>query len=297
MRGVRLRARPRAARASRPARPRAARAPTATSRSACARMTNHTLTASSRPNASRLTTTRVTRRSLGEGARAKCQRDQYDRDVIGRPAELTRDEVLRYSRHLTLPEVGVEGQQRLKAARVLCIGAGGLGSPAALYLAAAGVGTIGLVDDDVVDVTQPAAPDHPRHDGRRPIEARRRRAIGCARSIRIRASNRTTTRFGAGNALDARVGLRRHGRRHRQFPDALSRQRRLRAGRAAERVGQHLRFEGQASVFAAADGPCYRCLHPEPPPAGLDSELRRRRRARRAARASSARSRRPRPSS
>ena len=68
-------------------------------------------------------------------------------------AELTRDEVQRYSRHLTLPDVGVEGQKRLKAARVLCIGAGGLGSPAAMYLAAAGVGTIGLVDDDVVDVS------------------------------------------------------------------------------------------------------------------------------------------------
>ena len=67
--------------------------------------------------------------------------------------ELTRDEVLRYSRHLTLPEVGVEGQQRLKAARVLCIGAGGLGSPAAMYLAAAGVGTLGLVDTDEVDVS------------------------------------------------------------------------------------------------------------------------------------------------
>ena len=75
--------------------------------------------------------------------------------------KLSNEEIARYSRHLILPEVGMEGQQKLKAAKVLCVGTGGLGAPLALYLAAAGVGTIGLVDFDVVDAIQPAAPDHP----------------------------------------------------------------------------------------------------------------------------------------
>ena len=92
-------------------------------------------------------------------------------DERGRSAaELSNDEILRYSRHLILPEVNLEGQKKLKAAKVLCIGAGGLGSPLAMYLAAAGVGTIGIVDFDVVDYHQPAAPDHPRHQRRGPPE-------------------------------------------------------------------------------------------------------------------------------
>ena len=78
-------------------------------------------------------------------------------------AALSNDEVLRYSRHLIMPEVGMDGQLKLKAAKVLCVGAGGLGSPLALYLAAAGVGTLGVVDFDVVDFTNLAAPDHSHH--------------------------------------------------------------------------------------------------------------------------------------
>ena len=96
--------------------------------------------------------------------------------TVDKPAtNLSNDEIVRYSRHLILPEVGMEGQLKLKPARVLCIGAGGLGSPLAMYLAAAGVGTLGIVDFDVVDFTQSAAADHPRHRRRRPLEARLRR--------------------------------------------------------------------------------------------------------------------------
>ena len=89
--------------------------------------------------------------------------------------DLSRDELVRYARHLVLPEVGPEGQRRLKAARVLCVGAGGLGSPLALYLAAAGVGTLGIVDFDVVDAVEPPAADPPRHRRRGPHQAGQRR--------------------------------------------------------------------------------------------------------------------------
>ena len=94
--------------------------------------------------------------------------------------ELTNDEIKRYSRHLIMPEVGVDGQRKLKAGSVLCIGAGGLGSPAAMYLAAAGVGTHRHRRLRRRRLQQPAAADHPRHAGRRPVEARRRRRIGCS---------------------------------------------------------------------------------------------------------------------
>ena len=125
--------------------------------------------------------TKFRRRNMKEPARS------YDRIVT---AELTRDEVLRYSRHLRLPEVGVEGQQRLKAARVLCIGAGGLGSPAAMYLAAAGVGTIGLVDEDEVDVSNLQRQIiHGTSDvGRSKLDSA---PTACARSTLTRESRRT----------------------------------------------------------------------------------------------------------
>ena len=108
--------------------------------------------------------------------------------------ELSGDEIKRYSRHLIMPEVGVEGQRKLKAAKVLCIGAGGLGSPAAMYLAAAGIGTIGIVDFDVVDFSESAAADHSRHARRRPREARVGEGSPRTRSIRTCTSRPTTKR-------------------------------------------------------------------------------------------------------
>ena len=182
--------------------------------------------------------------------------------------ELTRDEVLRYSRHLTLPEVGVEGQQRLKAARVLCIGAGGLGSPAAMYLAAAGVGTLGLVDTDEVDVSNLQRQIiHGTSDvGRAKLDsaADRLREINPHTRMELHA-----VRFGVENAIDLVSAYDVIVDGTDNFPTRyLVNDACVLVGRP-NAYGSIARFEGQASVFAAAHGPCYRCLHPEPPPTGL----------------------------
>ena len=181
---------------------------------------------------------------------------------------LSHDEILRYSRHLLLPEVGVEGQRRLKAARVLCVGAGGLGSPAILYLAAAGVGTIGLVDFDTVDLTNLQRQIvHATGDvGRRKIASAGERVMALNPGVRVEAHD---LRLTSANALDlvARYDIVLDGSDN--FPtrylvnDACAL-----AGRPYV-YGSIFRFEGQASVFDASIGPCYRCLHPEPPPPGL----------------------------
>jgi adenylyltransferase/sulfurtransferase len=182
--------------------------------------------------------------------------------------ELSREELGRYSRHITLPDVGMEGQQRLKAARVLCIGAGGLGSPAALYLAAAGVGTLGLVDFDAVDLTNLHRQIlHGTTDvGRSKLES----AADTLRDINPHvALELHATRLDPSNAreLIAAYDVILDGTDN--FPtrylvnDACVLEQRPNA------YGSIFRFEGQASVFATANGPCYRCLHPEPPPPGL----------------------------
>jgi sulfur-carrier protein adenylyltransferase/sulfurtransferase len=188
--------------------------------------------------------------------------------IVTIAAGLTRDEVLRYSRHLTLPEVGVEGQQRLKAARVLCIGAGGLGSPAAMYLAAAGVGTLGLVDDDRVDVSNlqrqiiHGTPDVGR--SKLASAADRLREINPHTSIEAHP-----VRFEVHNALDLVSAYDVIVDGTDNFPTRyLVNDACVLAGRP-NAYGSIARFEGQASMFATRHGPCYRCLHPEPPPAGL----------------------------
>jgi adenylyltransferase/sulfurtransferase len=181
---------------------------------------------------------------------------------------LTNDEVKRYSRHLIMPEVGVDGQRKLKAGKVLCIGAGGLGSPVAMYLAAAGVGTIGLVDFDVVDFSN-----------------LQRQILHSTPDVGIPKLTSARNKL---HALNPEIDIRTH-------EVALSSQNALELFEPYDIIvdgtdnfptrylvndacvilgkpnayGSIFRFEGQASVFATKEGPCYRCLYPEPPPPGL----------------------------
>jgi sulfur-carrier protein adenylyltransferase/sulfurtransferase len=181
--------------------------------------------------------------------------------------ELSRDELLRYSRHLILPDVALDGQKRLKAARVLLIGAGGLGSPAALYLAAAGVGTLGLVDFDVVDITnlQRQVLHGTRDVGRSKLESARSRIADLNPHVNVETFE---TRLTSANALeilgkfDVVVDGTDNFATRYLTNDAC-----VMLGKPNV-YGSIFRFEGQASVFATADGPCYRCLFPNPPPPG-----------------------------
>ena len=182
--------------------------------------------------------------------------------------ELTREELQRYSRHLLLPEVGLEGQRRLKAARVLLVGAGGLGSPAALYLAAAGVGTLGLVDFDVVDVTNLHRQIiHGTSDIGRP---KLRSATDRLRDVNPHVTVEPhEVRLTAANALEIIAaydlvvdGTDNFATRY-LVNDAC-----VLTGKPNV-YGSIFRFDGQASVLCSADGPCYRCLYREPPPPGM----------------------------
>jgi molybdopterin/thiamine biosynthesis adenylyltransferase/rhodanese-related sulfurtransferase len=182
--------------------------------------------------------------------------------------DLTAKERQRYSRHLLLPEVGEEGQRRLKSARVLCVGAGGLGSPAALYLAAAGVGTLGLVDFDVVDFSNlqrqiiHGTPDV----GRSKLESAQSSIERLNPEVHVETFD---AHFSVANAktlveaFDVIVDGTDNFPARYLVNDAC-----VIYGRP-NAWGSIFRFEGQAAVFAAPGGPCYRCLHPEPPPPGL----------------------------
>lgn len=181
---------------------------------------------------------------------------------------LSNEEIRRYSRHLLLPEVGVEGQRKLKDARVLCVGAGGLGSPVSMYLAAAGVGTLGLVDFDLVDVTnlQRQILYTSADSGQSKLMAARARLSAMNPAIRVEIHPFTLT---SDNALDLLRGYDIVVDGSDNFParylinDAC-----VILGKP-DVSGSVLRFEGQVSVYAMPQGPCYRCLHPEPPPPGL----------------------------
>jgi len=181
---------------------------------------------------------------------------------------LTHDEILRYSRHLILPDVGVEGQRKLKGAHVLLIGAGGLGSPLALYLAAAGVGHIGIVDFDVVDVTNLQRQVlHGTSDvGTPKLESARKRIADLNPFVRVTTYEEPLT---SANALEIFRDYDLVVDGTDNFPTRyLVNDACVLLGKPNV-YGSIYRFEGQASVFATADGPCYRCLYPEPPPPGL----------------------------
>jgi len=181
---------------------------------------------------------------------------------------LAQAELVRYSRHLILPDVGVPGQEKLKAARVLLIGAGGLGSPAALYLAAAGVGTLGLVDFDNVDVTnlQRQILHGTKDVGRPKLASARERIADVNPHVRLETYETALT---SKNALDILSGYDIVVDGTDNFATRyLVNDACVLLGKPNV-YGSIFRFEGQASVFALSDGPCYRCLFPEPPPPGL----------------------------
>ena len=188
--------------------------------------------------------------------------------AAGEASHLSNDEILRYSRHLIMPEVTLEGQRRLKAARVLCIGAGGLGSPLTLYLAAAGVGTLGVVEFDTVDLSniQRQVLYSTADVGRPKIEAARERLTALNPDIEIVPH---ALRLSSDNVIDLfrRYDIIADGTDN--FPTRyLVNDASILTGRPNV-YASLFRFEGQVSVFGSGDGPCYRCLFPEPPPPGL----------------------------
>jgi len=192
--------------------------------------------------------------------------------AIGRPVgelpNLSQEEILRYSRHLIIPDVGVEGQRRLKDARILMVGAGGLGSPIGLYLAAAGVGTLGIVEFDTVDVTnlQRQVLHGTKDVGRKKLDSARERIFDVNPHVKVVPHE---TRLASDNALDiirdydlVVDGTDNFATRY-LVNDACV------LLKKPNVYGSIFRFEGQATVFCTEAGPCYRCLYPEPPPAGL----------------------------
>ena len=184
------------------------------------------------------------------------------------PVSLSNQEVERYSRHLIMPEVGMDGQLKLKAASVLCIGVGGLGSPVAMYLAAAGVGRLGLVDFDVVDYSNlqrqviHGTPDV----GRSKLESARDTLVAINPEVPI---DMHETALSSSNAFDVLGDYDVVVDGTDNFPTRYLVNDACVLLRKPNVFGSIFRFEGQVSVFATEQGPCYRCLYPEPPPPGL----------------------------
>ncbi len=186
----------------------------------------------------------------------------------GITSEFTYDDIQRYSRHLLLPEVGLQGQRKLKRARVLVIGAGGLGSPLLLYLAAAGVGTIGIVDFDVVDFSnlQRQIIHSERDVGRKKIDSAEERIKGINPTVNV---VKFEERITSDNALDIIKNFDIVIDGTDNFPTRyLVNDACVLLGKTNV-YGSIYRFEGQVSVFDAKKGPCYRCLYESPPPPGL----------------------------
>ena len=182
--------------------------------------------------------------------------------------ELSNDEIQRYSRHLILPEVGMEGQLKLKNAKVLLVGAGGLGAPLGLYLAAAGVGKIGIVDFDVVDFSnlQRQVIHGTKDVGRKKLDSAADRMLDINPHIEIVKHDVALT---SENALDIFKDYDMVADGTDNFPTRYLVNDACVLLKKPNLYGSIFRFEGQATVFAYPGGPCYRCLYPEPPPPGL----------------------------
>ncbi len=188
--------------------------------------------------------------------------------VVDRREPLTHEEIARYSRHLIIPDVGMEGQERLKAARVLLVGTGGLGSPLALYLAAAGVGTIGLVDDDVVDASNLQRQIiHGTSDiGVHKIDSARASILEINPHVEVVEHRAFLT---SENALEIIEGYDLVIDGTDNFPTRYLVNDACVLLGVPNVYGSIFRFEGQLSVFYAQQGPCYRCMFPESPPPGM----------------------------
>jgi adenylyltransferase/sulfurtransferase len=183
-------------------------------------------------------------------------------------AELKREEILRYSRHLIMPEVGIEGQRKLKDAGILLIGAGGLGSPLGLYLAAAGVGRLGIVDFDKVDFTnlQRQIIHRTEDVGRLKVESAKERIQGINPEVQVKTFNAKISRE---NIFDLIADYDVVIDGTDNFPTRYLVNDACVLRRKPNVYGSIFRFDGQATVFFPFKGPCYRCLFPEPPPPGM----------------------------
>ena len=188
--------------------------------------------------------------------------------VAAPPSELSKDEILRYSRHLIMPEVGMEGQLKLKNAKLLLVGTGGLGAPLGLYLAAAGVGRIGIVDFDVVDFTnlQRQVIHGTRDVGRKKLDSAADRMRDINPNVQI---DKYEVALASDNALDILSGYDIIVDGTDNFPTRYLVNDACVILKKPNVYGSIFRFEGQSTVFAYPGGPCYRCLYPEPPPPGL----------------------------
>ncbi len=190
------------------------------------------------------------------------KRNGYPFDI---PVVMTKEQELRYSRHTMLPEVGVKGQIKLLESRVLCLGAGGLGSPSTLYLAAAGVGTIGIIDDDVVDASnlQRQILHSTERVGMAKVDSAEKTIVGLNPDVKVKKYRERLTSDNVLQILQDYDVI---------VDGADNFQTRYLLNDAALKLGKHVvhssiyRFEGQMTVFSAQGGPCYRCLYPEPPP-------------------------------
>jgi adenylyltransferase/sulfurtransferase len=182
--------------------------------------------------------------------------------------ELTREQILRYSRHLIMPEVGIEGQRKLTDAAILLIGAGGLGSPLGLYLAAAGVGRLGIVDFDVVDFTnlQRQIIHRTEDVGRLKVESAKERIAGINPDVAVTTYN---LKLSHDNITELLPGYDVVIDGTDNFPTRYLVNDACVFARKPNIYGSIFRFDGQATVFSPFKGPCYRCLYPEPPPPGM----------------------------